>query len=87
MTSQSGSTPTSGLQCSDRNEQVQPKPYAHAFGMELEVLVSSDEHQPDDELPDYVESQTEVYARKQMEARTRASNLEAWLRCSIGMIN
>jgi hypothetical protein len=55
--------------------------------MELEVLSSSDEHQPDDELPDYVQSQTEVYARKQMEARTRASNLEAWWRCSIGMIN
>ena len=40
--------------------------------MELELLGLSNEHQLDDELPDYVRSQAGMDAKKQVDARTRA---------------
>jgi hypothetical protein len=50
--------------------------------MELELLGLSNEHQLDDELPDYVRSQAGMDAKKQVDARTRAKDLEAWWRSS-----
>lgn len=44
---------------------------------ELEILGLSDEQAPDDELPDYAQSQAEMSAKKREEASARARELEA----------
>jgi hypothetical protein len=48
-----------------------------AVNMELEMLGLDDDCAPDDELPDYAQSQAEMNARKREEASARARELEA----------
>ena len=52
------------------------------FAAELEQL-EGDEEMPDEELPDYAQSQAEMHARRRIEAARRAAELEwswAWAR-------
>ena len=50
----------------------------HVINMELERLgLSDDERPPDDELPDYAQSQAEMAALKRKEASARARELES----------
>lgn len=51
---------------------------------ELEMLGLSDEQGPDDELPDYAQSQAEMAAKKREEASARARELEARWRGATG---
>ncbi|PVH98717.1 hypothetical protein DM02DRAFT_629990 [Periconia macrospinosa] len=48
-----------------------------AVNMELERLGVEDEHPPDDELPNYQQSQAEMNERKRVEAAARARELES----------
>jgi hypothetical protein len=48
-----------------------------AINRELEILGLDDDNGPDDELPDYAQSQAEAHARSRAEASARAMELEA----------
>jgi hypothetical protein len=48
-----------------------------AVSAELEMLGLDDDQGPDDELPDYQQSQAEMAAKKRHEASARARELEA----------
>lgn len=51
--------------------------HMNTINVELEMLGIDDEELPDDELPDYAQSQAEMSARKRAEASARARELEA----------
>lgn len=52
-------------------------PNLNAINLELERLGLTDEEQPDDELPNYAQSQAEMSEKKRKEAAARARELEA----------
>jgi len=57
-----------------------PRTSSHRFAAELEQL-EGDEEMPDEELPDYAQSQAEMNARRRTEAARRAAELErSWAR-------
>ncbi|PSN67800.1 hypothetical protein BS50DRAFT_620275 [Corynespora cassiicola Philippines] len=55
----------------------QRSPHLSAINLELERLGISDEEAPEDELPNYAQSQAEMSAKKRKEATERARELEA----------
>ncbi|KAF2269022.1 hypothetical protein CC78DRAFT_335486 [Lojkania enalia] len=57
--------------------QPQISPRLNAINLELERLGLSDEDDPEDELPDYAQSQAEMSAKRRQEATARARELEA----------
>jgi hypothetical protein len=69
-----------------------PEPYQHFQGMsnidvvnrELEILGLEDDNGPDEELPNYAQSQAEAHARRRAEASARAKELEARWRSTQG---
>jgi hypothetical protein len=71
---------------------LQPLPYQSsqqttqmvAINRELEMLGLDDNNGPDDELPDYAQSQAEAHARTRAEASARAMELEARWRSTRG---
>ncbi|KAF2660785.1 hypothetical protein K491DRAFT_16074 [Lophiostoma macrostomum CBS 122681] len=58
-------------------QQDHLNPHMHDINMELERLGLSDDGEPDDELPDYAQSQAEMASKRQKEAAARARELEA----------
>ncbi|KAF2006219.1 hypothetical protein P154DRAFT_255470 [Amniculicola lignicola CBS 123094] len=59
-------------------QQTSLAPSMNAINLELERLgLIDDEGNPDDELPDYAQSQAEMSAKKRQEATARARELEA----------
>ncbi|KAF2443366.1 hypothetical protein P171DRAFT_455343 [Karstenula rhodostoma CBS 690.94] len=55
-----------------------PRPNLNTINLELERLgLSDNERPPDDELPDYAQSQAEMAAQKRKEASARARELES----------
>jgi hypothetical protein len=54
------------------------RPNLNTINLELERLgLSDNERPPDDELPDYAQSQAEMAAQKRKEASARARELES----------
>ena len=58
-------------------DQLHMAPHMHAINAELEMLGLDSDEMPDEELPDYAQSQAEMNARKRQEASARARELEA----------
>jgi hypothetical protein len=75
--SRSVSAPVSSLAYPDIHDHVHLTPHMHAINAELEMLGLDSEDLPDEELPDYAQSQAEMNARKRQEASARARELEA----------
>jgi hypothetical protein len=75
--SRSVSAPVSSLAYPDIHDDVHLTPHMHAINAELEMLGLDSEDLPDEELPDYAQSQAEMNARKRQEASARARELEA----------
>lgn len=71
------SAPISTLPQIEHYQQWQPPPQMSALNAELEMLGLDGDEAPDDELPDYAQSQAEMNARKRAEASARARELEA----------
>ncbi|KAF2121282.1 hypothetical protein BDV96DRAFT_594495 [Lophiotrema nucula] len=77
-TSQSSLVSSSALPRPSSYQQSQLSPRINAINMELERLGLSDEEDvPEDELPDYAQSQAEMSAKRRQEATARARELEA----------
>ena len=76
MSSRSVSAPTSSFPRPEPTHQWQPPAHMASINLELEMLGLEDEHPPDDELPDYAQSQAEMNAKKRVEASARARELE-----------
>jgi hypothetical protein len=75
------SVPASNLPRPERHQQFQETPHMAAVNRELELLGLEDNNAPDDELPDYAQSQAEAYDRRRAEASARARELESrWRR-------
>jgi hypothetical protein len=75
----------SNLPRPDPHQQFQGTPHMAAMNRELEMLGLEDEHAPDDELPDYAQSQAEAHERTRAEASARARELESrWRRTRHG---
>ncbi|KAI8943489.1 hypothetical protein NX059_001492 [Plenodomus lindquistii] len=70
--SQSVSRPTSAIE-----QRWQPPPHVQSLTMEIGILGLEVEHDSDDELPNYAQSQAEMSAKKRAEASARARELEA----------
>jgi hypothetical protein len=69
----------------DIHQQFQGTPHMAAVNRELELLGLEDENAPDDELPDYAQSQAEAHERSRAEASARARELEnRWRRTRHG---
>jgi hypothetical protein len=60
----------------DCQQQLQGTSHMAAVNRELELLGLEDENAPDDELPDYAQSQAEAHERSRAEASARARDLE-----------
>jgi hypothetical protein len=60
------------------SQSTRRAPLPNAINLELERLglEDDDELPPEDELPDYAQSQAEMHARKRREAAARAKELE-----------
>lgn len=71
------SAPMSSLPRQEYYQQFQGSPHIAAVNRELEMLGLEDDNAPDDELPDYAQSQAEAHARSRAEASARARELEA----------
>jgi hypothetical protein len=65
-------------------QRFQGSPHIDAVNRELELLGLEDDNAPDDELPDYQQSQAEAHARRRAEASARARELEARWRSTRG---
>jgi hypothetical protein len=68
---------SSALPPIDPHQRSQLSPNLNAINLELERLGLSDEGEPEDELPDYAQSQAEMSAKRRKEATDRARELEA----------
>ncbi|KAF2878204.1 hypothetical protein BDV95DRAFT_600874 [Massariosphaeria phaeospora] len=69
---------SSALPQPDLYQQSQLSPHMNAINLELERLgLEEDEAPPEDELPNYAQSQAEMSARRRQEATNRAKELEA----------
>ncbi|KAF1943325.1 hypothetical protein EJ02DRAFT_443399 [Clathrospora elynae] len=77
VSSHSRPAPNHSLLRPESYQQWQPPPQMNEINAELELLGLDDEHNPDDELPDYKQSQAEMAARKRQEALARARELES----------
>ena len=75
--SRSVSAPVSSQAYPDMYDQLHMTPHMHAINAELEMLGLDSDDMPDEELPDYAQSQAEMNARKRQEASARARELEA----------
>ncbi|KAF2826278.1 hypothetical protein CC86DRAFT_293211 [Ophiobolus disseminans] len=84
FTSHALSAQNPGLQQSPRFQHFQESPHVAAVNRELEMLGIEDENAPDDELPDYQQSQAEAHRRQRAEASARARELEARWRSTRG---
>lgn len=72
-------TPQYGAPAPPRAQPL-PRTSSQRFAAELEQL-EGDEEMPDEELPDYAQSQAEMHARRRTEAARRAAELErSWAR-------
>lgn len=60
----------------DNAQRIQGTPYMAAVNRELEMLGLEDDYTPDEELPDYAQSQAEAHSRRRAEASARAIELE-----------
>jgi hypothetical protein len=58
-------------------QSFQPAPHMAVVNRELEMLGLGDDNAPDDELPNYAQSQAEAHERRRAEASARARELEA----------
>jgi hypothetical protein len=76
-TSASPAVSSSALPRPTSYQQSHLNPQAHDINQELERLGVSDEGEPDDELPNYAQSQAEMVSKRQKEAAARARELEA----------
>jgi hypothetical protein len=72
-----GHTPASSLTQPLPYQRSQRTPDMAAINRELEILGLDDENGPDDELPNYAQSQAETHERRRAEASARAMELEA----------
>lgn len=78
--SSSADSPLVSSSALPRRHSHQPSslaPNVNAINMELERLGLGDESEPEEELPDYAQSQAEMSARRRREATDRARELEA----------
>jgi hypothetical protein len=75
--SRSVSAPVSSLAYPDIHDQLHMTPHMHAINAELEMLGLDSDDLPDEELPDYAQSQAEMNALKRQEAAARARELES----------
>jgi hypothetical protein len=72
------SAPMSGRPYEDTHTpSLQLTRQMHAINAELEMLGLDGDNAPDEELPDYAQSQAEMHAQKRQEAAARARELEA----------
>lgn len=69
---------------SPRYARYQETPQMAAVNRELEMLGLEDNNAPDDELPDYQQSQAEAHEKRRAEASARARELEARWRSTRG---
>jgi hypothetical protein len=77
----SASMQASRLPRPEPHQQFQGTSHMVAVNRELELLGLEDDNTPDDELPDYAQSQAEAYDRRRAEASARARELESrWRR-------
>lgn len=80
MSSQSGDSPllsSSALPRLSPQQRPQLSTNLNAINLELERLGLNNEAEPEDELPDYAQSQAEMNAKRRKEATARARELEA----------
>lgn len=82
--SRSVSSPISHRSRSERYPQHRDSAHIAAVNRELELLGLEDDDVPDDELPDYAQSQAEANAKKRQAASARARELEAQWRSTRG---
>lgn len=75
------STSAANILRAEPREQWRPPLSMNAVNAELQILGLGDELEPEDELPDYAQSQAEMDAKKRVEASARARELEARWRC------
>lgn len=68
---------SSALPRPDPHQRSQLSPNLNNINLELERLGMSEEREPEDELPDYAQSQAEMSAKRRREATDRARELEA----------
>ncbi len=76
FTPRSVSAPGTALPRLESTQRWEPPAHMAAVNLELEMLGLDDERPPDDELPDYAQSQAEMNEKKRVEASARARELE-----------